>query len=101
MGYSFSEWIFPIRPSPCASHSSRVSLFKMNKELIRSLKAEAGLAEVRHHRSSSGRSARRDRGSRSASGSGSGGGAEDYGSRRKKRRRRRKQSEGEGEKGLR
>lgn len=88
MGYSLSEWLLPMRQSPCADHSSRVSAFKMNTKLVRRLQQEAGLVNVRRERASRSRSGGENGGS-SGGGEGSGSAAEDYGSRRKKRRRRR------------
>ena len=86
MGYSVSEWLFPIKPSPCADHRGRVSAFRMNKGLIKRLKQEAGLVEVRR-RSGSGET-------------GSTSGAEDHGTRKNMRRRTtRSRRKGEGEEG--
>jgi palmitoyltransferase len=82
MGYSIADWILPVKQSPCADHRRGVSAFRMKGGLIRRLKEEAGLVEVR----------RRSEGRRSRSSSDAGGSA----SARKKRRRRR--SEGGREK---
>jgi palmitoyltransferase len=104
MGYTVSEWILPIRQSPCADHGSMISAFKMNGELIRRLKEEAGLVERRKNsraedRGGSRRLRSRDNGiemadvdDASGDGSTSPSAPEDYGARRKKRRRRRTRS---------
>ncbi len=88
MGYSLAEWLFPIRQSPCTNHTSRVSAFKMNMNLVRRLQEEAGLVDVRHERAIRSRSGDESGGS-SGSGERSGSAAEDHGSRRKKRQRKR------------
>jgi palmitoyltransferase len=103
MGYSFSEWVLPIKQSPCADHRSRVSRFVMDEGLVRRLKKELGLVERRDAGAigvEGGRSVRIAGGSeRRSMGSGGegarvdGSGPEDYGSRRKKRRRRRRRIE--------
>lgn len=108
MGYTVNDWLFPIKQSPCVDHRSRVSAFRMNDEMLKRLKEEAGLVQTQRDGKRS--RSRRDRGAENenenehenaggrGSGSGSGSGAEDYGSRRKKRRRRRsRRSEGEKE----
>ncbi|ERF70096.1 hypothetical protein EPUS_00283 [Endocarpon pusillum Z07020] len=103
MGYSLSEWLFPIRQSPCGEHRGRVSAFKINKELVRRLTEEAGFMGVRRERDSRSRSGG-ESGMGSGSGDGSGSAAEDFGSRRKKRRRRRSRQASrrdEGEEGVR
>jgi palmitoyltransferase len=86
MGYSLSEWLFPIKPSPCADHRGRVSAFRMNEGLVRRLQEENGLIETRR--------CKRSRGSRESeneSGVGSrsedGSGMENYGSRSRKKGR--------------
>jgi palmitoyltransferase len=115
MGYSLSEWLFPIKPSPCADHGSRVSAFRMNGGLVRRLKEENGLIKARRGGRRSGGSSRgsgegeNERGGGGSgegenergggSGSGDESGVEDDRSRSKRKRRRRRRSEGK--KGLR
>ncbi|KAJ5176658.1 Palmitoyltransferase pfa5 [Penicillium canariense] len=43
MGYSISEWLLPLKHSPCADHSSPTSAFALGPVVTR-LKQEAGLA---------------------------------------------------------
>lgn len=85
MGYSFWDWVLPIKQSPCTDHTSRVSAFKMDMGLVRRLQEDAGLVERRARRVRRRGDSSSDRETQAT--------AEDYGSRRKKRRRRR--SEGE------
>ena len=68
LGYSFLDWLLPLKRSPCASHTDPDSLFKLGPA-VEKAKQEAGLVD------------------------GHGDEGEDSGRRRKKRRRRR--SEGE------
>ena len=49
LGYRYRDWILPIKPSPCADHSSGVSLFKMG-EVVRRMKEDAGLEEAHANR---------------------------------------------------
>jgi palmitoyltransferase len=42
MGYSISDWLLPLKHSPCADHSSSESAFALGPVVTR-LKQEAGL----------------------------------------------------------
>ncbi|KAJ5947394.1 hypothetical protein N7466_000409 [Penicillium verhagenii] len=43
MGYSLTDWLLPVKPSPCADHTSQESAFALGPVVTR-LKQEAGLA---------------------------------------------------------
>ncbi|KAJ5280102.1 hypothetical protein N7478_005474 [Penicillium angulare] len=43
MGYSLTDWLLPLKPSPCTDHSSHESAFALGPVVTR-LKEEAGLA---------------------------------------------------------
>ena len=43
MGHRISDWLLPIKPSPCAHHSSRVSAFPMNEALMTRMREDASL----------------------------------------------------------
>jgi palmitoyltransferase len=64
MGHRVSDWLLPIKPSPCAHHSSRVSAFPMNEALLACMREDAGLLI------DDGRRAKGSRGGTGASGSG-------------------------------
>ena len=62
LGYNCLDWILPWKRSPCADHSSPISSFKMNDDLIKRLQVEAGLlsegednSEKRRHHGRSGK----------------------------------------------
>lgn len=42
MGYSLTDWLLPLKPSPCADHTSKESAFALGPVVTR-LKQEAGL----------------------------------------------------------
>lgn len=91
MGYSLLEWLFPVKHSPCASHTDPESMFKLGPAVNRAIR-EAGLvdeveAEARNGDEVVGRKKRRRRRRRSAAGV-TDGESESGGERRRRHRRR-------------
>ncbi|KAL9620075.1 MAG: hypothetical protein Q9160_005365 [Pyrenula sp. 1 TL-2023] len=46
LGYNYVDWFLPLKPSPCADHTSRISAYRMGK-VIEEMKSAAGLCTTK------------------------------------------------------